>query len=428
MREARCRRSSWRGRRRSRRASRSASSTSTTPRASALRYDRAGDRHYDLASAFIKSMRGSDPDAAVYYLAAMLEGGEDPRFLARRIVIAASEDVGNADPRALLVAVAAPRPSSTSGCPRRSSNSRRRRSTWRGHRSRTRPRRRSGRPGRRPARGHRRAARDAPRRALPRSDAPRPRRGYASPHGDPTRAGIDHLRGIARALVLSSVVQRRRGRGERAWRSRRVTGRRSSTSRRRATCPCPPRRLPRPVERPPRVPPLRVHGDLRGGGARSPGEPRVVLQRANTEIVFVSCDASAARQAWKSELGAEYTFASDFWAHGATAKRYGVFDETTGAPIRGTFLIDTDGVVIWSLVRDTSARRTEMVPESLETLGADHDRPWTAPGHSTALPVRSHRERDDAAPSDTKLAPEAARSWHEMVQRWHRYVTPGRLP
>jgi putative ATPase len=72
-----------------------------------LRYDRAGDRHYDLASAFIKSMRGGDPDAAVYYLAAMLEGGEDPRFLARRIVIAASEDVGNADPRALLVAVAA---------------------------------------------------------------------------------------------------------------------------------------------------------------------------------------------------------------------------------------------------------------------------------------------------------------------------------
>jgi len=72
-----------------------------------LRYDRAGDRHYDLVSAFIKSMRGGDPDAAVYYLAAMLEGGEDPRFLARRIVIAASEDVGNADPQALVVAVAA---------------------------------------------------------------------------------------------------------------------------------------------------------------------------------------------------------------------------------------------------------------------------------------------------------------------------------
>ncbi len=72
-----------------------------------LRYDRAGDRHYDLTSALIKSMRGGDPDAAVYYLAAMLEGGEDPRFLARRIVIAASEDVGAADPQALVVAVAA---------------------------------------------------------------------------------------------------------------------------------------------------------------------------------------------------------------------------------------------------------------------------------------------------------------------------------
>ena len=72
-----------------------------------LRYDRAGDQHYDIISAFIKSMRGSDPDAAVYYLAAMLEGGEDARFIARRMVILASEDVGNADPRALLVAVAA---------------------------------------------------------------------------------------------------------------------------------------------------------------------------------------------------------------------------------------------------------------------------------------------------------------------------------
>ena len=72
-----------------------------------LVYDRAGDRHYDFASAFIKSMRGSDPDAAVYYLAAMLEGGEDARFVARRMVILASEDIGNADPNALVVAVAA---------------------------------------------------------------------------------------------------------------------------------------------------------------------------------------------------------------------------------------------------------------------------------------------------------------------------------
>jgi putative ATPase len=72
-----------------------------------LIYDRKGDQHYDFASAFIKSMRGGDPNAAVYYLAAMLEAGEDPRFIARRMVILASEDVGNADPQALVVAVAA---------------------------------------------------------------------------------------------------------------------------------------------------------------------------------------------------------------------------------------------------------------------------------------------------------------------------------
>jgi putative ATPase len=70
-------------------------------------YDKAADAHYDFTSAFIKSMRGSDADAAVYYLAAMLEGGEDARFLARRMIVLASEDIGNADPRALLVAVAA---------------------------------------------------------------------------------------------------------------------------------------------------------------------------------------------------------------------------------------------------------------------------------------------------------------------------------
>jgi putative ATPase len=72
-----------------------------------LVYDKGGDAHYDFISAFIKSMRGSDPDAALYYLAAMLEGGEDPRYIARRMIVLASEDVGNADPRALLVAVAA---------------------------------------------------------------------------------------------------------------------------------------------------------------------------------------------------------------------------------------------------------------------------------------------------------------------------------
>ena len=73
----------------------------------AVRYDRKGDQHYDTISAFIKSMRGSDPDAAVYYLAKMLEAGEDITFIARRIMICAAEDVGNADPNALVVATAA---------------------------------------------------------------------------------------------------------------------------------------------------------------------------------------------------------------------------------------------------------------------------------------------------------------------------------
>jgi mycoredoxin-dependent peroxiredoxin len=91
------------------------------------------------------------------------------------------------------------------------------------------------------------------------------------------------------------------------------------------------------------------------------------FRNAETDIVFVSCDSAAARQAWKKELGAEYIFASDFWAHGASSKAYGVFNEANGAPIRGTFLIDKAGIVIWSLVKDDE-QRTEMVPESLETL------------------------------------------------------------
>jgi putative ATPase len=73
----------------------------------ALTYDKSGDRHYDTISAWIKATRGSDPDASLYYLAVMLEGGEDPRFIVRRMVILASEDIGNADPHALEVAVAA---------------------------------------------------------------------------------------------------------------------------------------------------------------------------------------------------------------------------------------------------------------------------------------------------------------------------------
>lgn len=73
----------------------------------AARYDKQGDQHYDIVSAFIKSLRGSDPNAAVYWLARMVEGGEDPRFIARRMLILASEDIGNADPNALLMATTA---------------------------------------------------------------------------------------------------------------------------------------------------------------------------------------------------------------------------------------------------------------------------------------------------------------------------------
>ena len=67
------------------------------------------------------------------------------------------------------------------------------------------------------------------------------------------------------------------------------------------------------------------------------------FHNAETDVVFVSCDTSAARQAWRRKLGTTYTFASDFWQHGAAARAYGVFDETRGAPVRGTFLIDKDG-------------------------------------------------------------------------------------
>lgn len=83
----------------------------------AVQYDRKGDNHYDTISAFIKSLRGSDPDAALFWLAKMLEAGEDPKFIARRLVISASEDIGNAQPMALLVAAAAARAVEMIGLP-----------------------------------------------------------------------------------------------------------------------------------------------------------------------------------------------------------------------------------------------------------------------------------------------------------------------
>ena len=84
-----------------------------------LAYDKGGDRHYDFISAWIKSTRASDVQASVYYLAAMIEGGEDARFIARRMIVFASEDIGNADPQALLVAVAAAHAVEQSACRRR---------------------------------------------------------------------------------------------------------------------------------------------------------------------------------------------------------------------------------------------------------------------------------------------------------------------
>jgi len=85
------------------------------------------------------------------------------------------------------------------------------------------------------------------------------------------------------------------------------------------------------------------------------------FESADTEVVLVSCDSAAARKAWKEKLGLTYTLASDFWPHGAAAKAYGVFDENRGAPVRGTFLIDRDGAVVWTLVHADNARREELV-------------------------------------------------------------------
>ncbi|MGZ8783086.1 MAG: redoxin domain-containing protein [Gaiellaceae bacterium] len=85
------------------------------------------------------------------------------------------------------------------------------------------------------------------------------------------------------------------------------------------------------------------------------------FESAETDVVLVSSDPAPARQAWKSKLELTYTLASDFWPHGEAAKAYGVFDDATGAPVRGTFLIDKTGVVVWSLVNDADTRRAELV-------------------------------------------------------------------
>ena len=91
------------------------------------------------------------------------------------------------------------------------------------------------------------------------------------------------------------------------------------------------------------------------------------FESSETDVVLVSCDSAPARQAWKEKLGLTYTLASDFWPHGQAAKAYGVFDESRGAPVRGTFLIDKSGIVVWSLVNDADTRRTELVSGPLTT-------------------------------------------------------------
>jgi len=95
--------------------------------------------------------------------------------------------------------------------------------------------------------------------------------------------------------------------------------------------------------------------------ARDLQENLPAFESADTEVVLVSCDSPPARRAWKEQLGLTYTLASDFWPHGAAAKAYGVFDEERGAAVRGTFLIDKDGTVVWSLVNDADTRRAELV-------------------------------------------------------------------
>jgi peroxiredoxin len=94
--------------------------------------------------------------------------------------------------------------------------------------------------------------------------------------------------------------------------------------------------------------------------ARDLQENLPAFESADTDVVLVSCDSAPARQAWRTVLGLTYTLAADFWPHGEAARAYGVFNEERGVPIRGTFLIDKEGVVVWKLVKQTESRRGEL--------------------------------------------------------------------
>ena len=283
-------------------------------------------------------MRGGDADASVYYLAAMLEAGEDPRFIARRMVILASEDVGNADPNALVVAVAAAQALEHVGLPEAQLNlSQAAIYLARAPKSNAVRRGDLGGATGRPRARQRPTARDAP--------LDRPQGG---------REGAGPRRGLRLPARRSCGLRRLVPPGGAAWRRYyRPSGR--ERSRRMAV---------KTGDKAPEFDLEVTHGervrlsDFRGRSnvllvfhpfaftqvcedeARDLQENLESFRNAETEIVLVSCDPSAARQAWKKELGAEYTFASDFWPHGAAAKAYGVFNEETGAPLRGTFLID----------------------------------------------------------------------------------------
>ena len=89
------------------------------------------------------------------------------------------------------------------------------------------------------------------------------------------------------------------------------------------------------------------------------------FESAETEVILVSCDSAPTRQAWRERLQLGYTLASDFWPHGQAARAYGVFNEERGAAVRGTFLIDKDGTVVWSLVKQDNSRRTELTSAPL---------------------------------------------------------------
>ena len=169
-----------------------------------LAYDRAGDGHYDTASAFIKSIRGNDPDGALYWLATMIAAGEDPRFIARRLIISASEDVGNADPRGLQVAVAAAAALDHVGLPE-AQYALAQATTYLATRAEVQPLGNGLLGGRRRPRRARRPARPAPppQRRASRPQAPRPRRGLSLP------AGVTPGRDVDQQYLPDGLVERR---------------------------------------------------------------------------------------------------------------------------------------------------------------------------------------------------------------------------